>query len=100
MTDKTEGSTVSEEAQDEGVSRLAWFLTGAIVGATVALLLAPKAGRETRKYIADRAQASKEAVSETTNDIVETGRDMFDRGRRIVEDAAALFDRARKMVQG
>ena len=100
MPEQHENSTVTEESRDETVSRLAWFLTGAIIGATVAVLYAPKAGRDTRKYLADRAQAGKEAVTGTTNDIVETGREMFDRGRKMVDDAAALFDRARKMVRG
>jgi gas vesicle protein len=93
-------STVSEQAQDESVSRLAWFLTGAIIGATVAILYAPKSGKDTRKYLSDRAQAGKEAVTGTTSDIVDSGREMFERGRRMVDDAAALFDRARKMVRG
>jgi gas vesicle protein len=100
MAEIPDDSTVPEESQDEGVSRLAWFLTGALIGATVAVLYAPKAGKETRKFLSDRAQAGKEAVTETTNDIVESSREMFDRGRRIVDDAAALFDRARKMVRG
>jgi gas vesicle protein len=100
MAEKPEDSRVPEESQDEGVSRLAWFLTGAVIGATVAILYAPKAGKDTRKYLSDRAQEGKEAVNETTNDIMESGREMFERGRRIVDDATALFDRARKMVRG
>ena len=92
--------THDADAQDESVSRLAWFLTGAIIGATVAMLYAPKSGKDTRKYLADRAQAGKDAVTGTTNDIVDSGREMFDRGRKRVDDAAALFDRARKMVRG
>lgn len=89
-----------ELVEDEGVSRLAWFLTGAMIGATVAILYAPKAGKDTRKFLSERAQAGKEAVTETTGDIVESGREMFDRGRKIVDDATALFDRARKLVRG
>jgi YtxH-like protein len=100
MADKPQHSPVPEESQDEGVNRLAWFLTGAMIGATVAILYAPKAGKDTRKYLSDRAQAGKEAVTETTHDIVESGREMFDRGRKIVDDAADLFDRARKLVRG
>jgi gas vesicle protein len=98
MAEEPENTTVPEE--DDGVSRLAWFLTGAIIGATVAILYAPKSGKDTRKYLSDRAQAGKEAVTDTTNDIVESGREMFDRGRKMVDDATALFDRARKMVRG
>ncbi|HKE26730.1 MAG TPA: YtxH domain-containing protein [Bryobacteraceae bacterium] len=100
MSERSEERTVHEESQDEGVNRLAWFLTGAVIGATVAILYAPKAGKDTRKYLSKSAQAGKEAVTETTNDIVDSGRELFDRGRRIVDDAAALFDRARKMVRG
>ena len=100
MAEKPEDSIVPEPSQDEGVNRLAWFLTGAVIGATVAILYAPKAGKDTRKYLSDRAHAGKEAVTETTTDIVDSGREMFERGRRIVDDASALFDRARKMVRG
>jgi gas vesicle protein len=88
------------EARDEGISRLAWFMTGAMIGATAAILYAPKSGKDTRKFLSGRAQAGKEAVTETTSDIVESGREMFDRGRKIVDDASALFDRARKLVRG
>jgi gas vesicle protein len=100
MAEQPQESTLTEQEQDEHVSRLAWFLTGALIGATAAILYAPKAGKDTRKYLSDRAQAGKDAVTGTTNDIVESGREMFERGRRMVDDAAALFDRARKMVRG
>ena len=100
MAEQPQERTLTEQEQDERVSRLAWFLTGALIGATVAILYAPKTGKDTRKYLSDRAQASKDAVTGTTNDIVESGREMFERGRRMVDDATALFDRARKMVRG
>ena len=88
------------EQEEDSVSRLAWFLTGAVIGATVAILYAPQSGRDTRKYISDRAQQGKQAVSDTSKDIVDASKEMFDRGRKMVDDAAALFDRARKMVRG
>ncbi len=96
--------TLQEETdnvnEEERTSRLAWFLTGAIIGATAAVLYAPQRGKETRHYLTDKAQQSREAVSETTQDIIEAGRDMFERGRRLVEDAAELFERGRKLVKG
>jgi gas vesicle protein len=95
-----EKNTATEESREECVSRLAWFLTGAIIGSTVAILYAPKSGKDTRQFISERAQAGKEAVTDTTNDIIESGKEMFERGRKIVDDAAALFERGRKMVQG
>src|SRR5262245_24777486 len=89
-----------ESAQENGSNRLAWFITGAIIGATVAVLYAPKAGKDTRRFIADKTQQGKEAVAETTKDIADASREMFERGRKLVEDAAELFDRGRKLVKG
>ena len=89
-----------ESTQDDGTNRLAWFLTGAIIGATVAVLYAPKAGKDTRQFIADKTQQGRQAVSETSKDIAEASREMFERGRKLVEDAAELFDRGRKLVKG
>jgi gas vesicle protein len=74
---------------DEIASKLAWFLTGAALGAAAALLYAPKTGRETRK-----------AVTESSKDVIDAGRDMFERGRRLVEDASELFERGRRLVRG
>ena len=81
-------------------SKLAWFLTGAAIGAAVALLYAPRTGKDARRAISRTATRGKEAVAETASDIVDSGRDMFERGRRLVDDAADLFDRGRKLVQG
>ena len=89
-----------EQNEEQGVSTVAWFVTGAIIGATAAILFAPKSGKDTRRYIADKAEAGKEAVENVSQDIVDASRDMFERGRKLVEDAADLFDRGRKLVKG
>jgi gas vesicle protein len=86
-----------DSTQDEGASRLAWFLTGAIIGVTVALLYAPKTGKETREYLSEK---SKETFGEGPQNLIEAGREMFERGRQLVEDAAGLFERGRKLVRG
>jgi gas vesicle protein len=86
-----------EDTQDEGSSRLAWFLTGAAIGVTVALLYAPKTGRETREYLSEKGR---EKFGEGPQNLVETARDLFERGRQLVEDAADLFERGRKLVKG
>ena len=59
---------MSEELHDRQTdwsNRLAWFLTGAIIGATAAILYAPKSGKETRQYITDKTQQGREAVTDT-----------------------------------
>jgi len=93
-------SDIREEQQEDSSNRIAWFVTGALIGATVAVLYAPKSGKDTRQYIADRAQQGRDAVESAGENIVDTSREMFDRGRKLVEDAAELFERGRKLVRG
>ena len=89
-----------EDSMDSAASRLAWFFTGALIGATVAILYAPKSGKDTRRYITDKTQQGKDAVVETSKDVAEASKEMFERGRKLVEDAAELFERGRKLVRG
>jgi len=90
----------TEESSGGLTSNLAWFLTGALIGAAVAVLYAPKSGKDTRRFLSDKVQQSKDAVTDTSTTIVEASRDMFERGRKLVEDAADLFERGRKLVKG
>jgi gas vesicle protein len=89
-----------EDEAEAGSNRLAWFITGAIIGTTIALLYAPKSGKHTRQFLTEKTQQGKEAVTETSGQIADASRDMFERGRKVVEDAADLFERARKLVRG
>ncbi len=86
--------------EEDGSKRVAWFLTGVLIGATVAILYAPKSGQDARQFLNDKTQRGKEVVADKTKDIADASRDMFERGRKVVEDAAELFDRARKLVRG
>jgi len=54
----------------------------------------------TRRNLSDKAQEGREAVESASQDIVDVSKDMFERGRKLVEDAADLFDRGRKLVKG
>jgi gas vesicle protein len=97
MADEREGT---DQTQGQGTSNIAWFLTGAFIGAAAAVLYAPQSGKDTRRYISDKTTASREAVETAGQDIAEAGRDMFERGRKLVDDAADLFERGRKLVKG
>ncbi len=100
MSDDVREEMDHTEDEDSGSGRLVWFLTGALIGATVAILYAPKSGKDTRKYISGKAQAGKDAITESSMDVVYASKEMFERGRKLVEDAAELFDRGRKLVKG
>lgn len=84
------------EAQGESGGRLAWFLTGAIIGATAAILYAPRSGSQTRQMLTARTQTA----TETGKEFADASRELFERGRKLVEDAADLFERGRKLVRG
>ncbi len=84
-------------AQDSG-SKMIWFVAGAAIGATVALLYAPQTGDETRKLLGDKARDGRDSLADSGRDMMERGRDLYDRGRKMADDAADMFERGRKIV--
>jgi gas vesicle protein len=74
-------------------TKIVWLITGAAIGAAIALLYAPQSGKETRHYIRKKARQGGEVVAET-------GRDLYEKGRRVADDAAELFERGRRLVEG
>ena len=85
---------------DTLATNLGWFVAGAVVGMTAAILLAPQSGKQTRRMIADKTQQGKDAVTETGKEVYDRSKEVIDKGRQLVEDAADLFDRGRKLVRG
>jgi len=86
-------------AQDNG-GKLIWFVAGAAIGATIALLYAPQDGEATRRYLGKRARKSGEAIADASRDLLDKGRDLYDQGRRVADEAADLFERGRRIVEG
>ena len=91
---------MSEDSNTDYSGRLAWFLTGVFIGATVAILYAPKAGKDTRQFLTETGAAAKKPWPKPARTSPTPASDMFERGRKLVDDAAELFDRGRKLVQG
>ena len=87
------------DSEDTGIS-LAWFLVGAAVGATVALLYAPQSGRDTRRLIAKKTQKGKEVLTDSSKEVLDRGRELYERGREFADEAAELFERGKKAVRG
>jgi gas vesicle protein len=88
------------DAQDQFANHIGWFVAGAVVGMTAAILLAPQSGKETRQVLSDKAQQGKDAVVEKGKDVFERSKDIIEQGRQLVEDAAELFERGRRLVRG
>jgi len=87
-------------ADQEESGKLGWFLAGAVLGGAVALLYAPKTGRETREFITKKTGEGREALNETGQQVYDKGREIYDKGKQIADDAAELFERGRRLVRG
>jgi len=87
-------------ASEENGSRVVWFLVGASVGAAIALLFAPASGKETRRYLTKKTGEGKDALLETGKDILDRGREYYEKGRRIAEEAGEVLERGKKLVTG
>lgn len=75
--------------------KLLYFLIGGFVGASVALLFAPKSGEETRQLLGDRYRSGAEGVSKT----VQAGKDYVSTTRQNLGDTvSATIDKGREVV--
>lgn len=86
-------------ADESGGDRIIWFLTGAAIGASIALLYAPASGAQTRRKIVRRTQQGREALADSGKDMLERGRELYERGRKLADEAADMFERGRKLVE-
>jgi gas vesicle protein len=86
-------------AQNSG-ENFVWFLTGAAMGAAVALLYAPQSGERTRRQIGRKLADGREILADSTDDVIEKGRDLYTKGRRVADEAAELFEKGRRIVEG
>jgi len=85
---------MSEERGFGAGSIILSFFIGGIVGAGIALLVAPKSGVETRKQIKEFAGEAKEKaesyiekVKEKASSVVEKGKDLIEKEKSIIKSA-------------
>ena len=79
-----------------GGDKLAFFLAGAGIGAVLALLFAPKSGRETRELIARTATDSRDYI----NNKVSEGKQIVEqKSRRFSDDFTSFVDKSKEAVQ-
>jgi gas vesicle protein len=71
-------------------------MAGAGIGAALALLFAPKSGRETREMLARTATDSRDFI----NNKVTEGRQLMDEKRRkLTDDFSSFIDKSKEAVQ-
>ena len=79
--------------------KVLWLLAGLGIGAGVALLFAPKSGRETRRYLKHMAEEGRDKVVETGEEIRGKGKEVYERGKAVVDEAMEFVDRSRRAVR-
>jgi gas vesicle protein len=71
------------------------FFAGAAVGATIALLFAPKTGRETRRLISRKAEQGADYVTSRSRELRRQAEDFVDKG---VKTAGKIADRGKSFA--
>lgn len=80
--------------EPSGASFMLGILTGAFVGAGVALLFAPKSGEEVRQQLGEQYRGLADRVGEQTKGLRETATQLRDQGKeRVQQLAGQLSDR-------
>ena len=80
---------------DNGGSKVALFLAGMGLGAVVALLFAPRSGKETREYISNRAEEGRDYIRNKSDE----GREFVStQGRELRSQAEQAIDKAKDVV--
>jgi gas vesicle protein len=86
-----------------------WLLIGAAVGAGIAMLYAPKSGKDTRRLLRRKAEDARDAIAETTGQIrdkvvttgetiADAGRDVYRKAGTAASAAAGLFEASKRVV--
>ncbi len=71
-------------SDNNGGSGLAFFLAGAGIGAILALLFAPKTGKDARDYIVQRAGEGRDRVTEKSREYRQKAEGYVDKARGTV----------------
>ncbi len=73
-------------ADDRDGGSLVAFLFGAVLGAGLALLLAPRTGKETRELLKEKSEEFTKRAKESVGESRERAEDFVQKGREFVEE--------------
>jgi gas vesicle protein len=74
------------------------FLTGTVIGAGIALLVAPRTGEETREILKGYGYDLKEKGSKIPTHIKDSAEHAIDRGKELIEQGKQMINRGTEMV--
>lgn len=79
---------------DNGGSTVGFFLAGLGIGAVLALLFAPRSGKETRDMIAQKAEEGRDFVVSKSGEIRKQAEQAVEKGRDVVTKQKELLSAA------
>ena len=85
--------------RQEKIPNFVWFLAGLGIGAVAGIVLAPQSGADTRQRLSRRAKEATDYVSTHSHDYLDYGRELYDKGRQMADEAAELFEEGRRLVE-
>lgn len=91
--DKKDCSMADNRGCSLGAAGLA-FVTGGLLGAAAALLLAPQSGRESQKQLRGYARRAEEGAHELADKAGEVVDQAMDKGREFIKDKQAVLAEA------
>ena len=65
-------------------TKFVYFLTGVSIGALVGILFAPKSGRETREYIASKAEEGRDMLAKKSAEYRDQATEYLERGKGVI----------------
>jgi gas vesicle protein len=81
-------------------SNLLWFVAGVATGAAASLLFTPVPGVETRRVITKGAGNAKDFLEHSGRQYVVKGRELYEQGCHLADEAAEIFEDGRRLVEG
>lgn len=88
--EKEERSMADNRGCSLGVAGLA-FVTGGLLGAAAALLLAPQSGRQSQEQLRRYARRAEESVHDFTDKATEIVDQALDKGREFIKDRQTVM---------
>jgi gas vesicle protein len=86
---------MSDHFEGRGGSAATAFLVGAILGAGIALLLAPATGADTRRKLSKTAGRLRKNAQDAFDDAIESLEDLKEEARTVVDEGRDAIRRAR-----
>jgi gas vesicle protein len=90
-------------SEDNGGSQVGFFLAGLGIGAVVALLFAPRSGKETREFIVQKAEEGRDFVVTRSEEIRKQAEEALDKGKDMVakqkEQLSAALEAGKQAYQ-